>query len=271
MVGLKAWPAQARAHCRVLARFSCCDAAVACGLPWRQQICQLQWSSSSRVKPPLRSFPPLARSLSPTHTLFFCTAVTAAPRSLPAAPSRVFCWALPHPHSAPHPRPHSNQPRACPAVPSVVVVVSSCVSSSAPCVRVLSVVVSSCCSTSLSTSLSYFRQCALTRCAFFDSIAFRDPALSTASSSLLPPPHPPPRIFRLRAIKSSRTESKEGRQQANGHPTLGHSVGRALRAWAVISAGLVPRRYHSLLRPQEEIHVSLFPQEHQWSSGRIHR
>lgn len=85
----------------------------------------------------------------------------------------------------------------------------------------------------------------------FDSIAFRDPALSTASSSLLPPPHPPPRIFRLRAIKSSKTESKEGRQQANGHPTLGHSVGRALRAWAVISAGLVPRRHHSLLRPQE--------------------
>ena len=71
MVGLKAWPAQARSHCRVLARFSCCDAAVACGLPLRQQIGQLQWSSSSRVKPPLRSFPPLARSLPPTHTLFF--------------------------------------------------------------------------------------------------------------------------------------------------------------------------------------------------------
>ena len=175
LLGLKAWPAQARAHCRVLARFSCCDAAVACGLPWRQQIGQLQWSSSSRVKPPLRSFPPLACSVPNTH-LVFCTAVTAAPRSLPAAPSRVFCWALPHPHSAPHPRPHSNQPRACPAAPSVVVVVSSCGSSSAPCVRVLSVVVSSCCSTSLSTSLSYFRQCALTRCAFFDSIAFRDPA-----------------------------------------------------------------------------------------------
>ena len=35
--------------------------------------------------------PPLARSMSPTHTLFFCTAVTAAPRSLPTAPSRVFC------------------------------------------------------------------------------------------------------------------------------------------------------------------------------------
>ena len=102
----------------------------------------------------------------PNTHLVFCTAVTGAPRSLPAAPSRVFCWALPHPHSAPHPRPHSNQPRACPAAPSVVVVVSSCVSSSAPCVRVLSVVVSSCCSTSLSTSLSYFRRCAFIRCAF---------------------------------------------------------------------------------------------------------
>ena len=59
-----------------------------------------------------------------THLVFFCAAVTGAPRSLPAAPSRVFCWALPHPHSTPHPRPHSNQPRACPAAPSVVVLLA---------------------------------------------------------------------------------------------------------------------------------------------------
>ena len=251
MVGLKAWPAQARSHCRVLARFSCCDAAVACGLPWRQQIGQLQWSSSSRVKPPLRSFPPLARSLSPTHTLFFLhsryrsssfSSRCAIPRVLLGASSSSFCPASP------------------PAFESAA--------------RLSSRPIRRCCGFFLRFVLRPVCSCSLRGCFFllfdlvvylpilfpsvwiysvcvFDSISFRDPALSTASSSLLPPPHPPPRIFRLRAIKSSRTESKEGRQQANGHPTLGHSVGRALCAWAVISAGLVPRRHHSLLRPQE--------------------
>jgi hypothetical protein len=96
-------------------------------------------------------------------------------------------------------------------------------------------------------SSSFSSRCAAPRVlvCVFDSISFRDPALSTASSSLLPPPPPPPRIFRLRAIKSSKTESKEGRQQANGYQTS------ALCAWAVISAGLVPRRHHSLLRLQQ--------------------
>ena len=164
----------------------------------------------------------------------------AIPRVLLGASSSSFCPASP-PAFESAARLSSRPIRRC----------SSCVSSSAPCVRVLSVVVSSCCSTSLSTSLSYFRRCAFIRCAFSIPSPFVTPRCQPHLLPPLPPPHPPPRIFRLRAIKSSKTESKEGRQQANGHPTLGHSVGRALCAWAVISAGLVPRRHHSLLRPQE--------------------
>jgi hypothetical protein len=71
---------QARSHCRVLARFSCFDAAVACGLPWRPQIGQLQWfpfppcPSCSQELPAARAQFVLMVSRANTH-LVFCTAV----------------------------------------------------------------------------------------------------------------------------------------------------------------------------------------------------
>ena len=113
LLGLKAWPAQARSHCRVLAQFSCFDAAVACGLLWRPQIGQLQWSpsppcpSSSQELPAARAQFVLMVSRANTH-LVFCTAVAAAPRSLPVAPPRVFwcAFSIPSPFVTPRCQPH---------------------------------------------------------------------------------------------------------------------------------------------------------------------
>ena len=190
LLGLKAWRARARSLCRVLAPFSCCDAAVVFGLPLRQQARQLQWFlfpvsiRLSITSHRLRAFRWSRGHRAPTRTFVFARpsffSRCAIPRVLFGGPLSSFC---------PASRPHSNQSRA-PIRPSAALVVSSCVSSSAPCVRVLL-------DYSSSVGVHLFVVC-------LRSHPFSRPRSVNRIFFLLPPPQ----IFRFPANNHSKKASK---------------------------------------------------------------